>query len=53
MEGLSFVTPVTGFNRPIIGKEDDNDDCIKLWQILLVGGGGYVSLFSVQNNFAV
>jgi hypothetical protein len=39
MEGLSFVTPITGFNRPITGKEDDDDDdCIKLWHILLVGG---------------
>jgi hypothetical protein len=23
MEGLSFVTPVTGLNRPNTGKEDD------------------------------
>jgi hypothetical protein len=26
MEGLSFVTPVTGLNRPNTGKEDDDDD---------------------------
>jgi hypothetical protein len=26
MEGFSFVTPVTGFNRPNAGKEDDDDD---------------------------
>jgi hypothetical protein len=26
MEGLSFVTPVTGLNRPNTGKEDDYDD---------------------------
>jgi hypothetical protein len=26
MEGFSFVTPVTGFNRPYTGKEDDDDD---------------------------
>jgi hypothetical protein len=25
MEGISFVTPVTGLNRPITGKEDDDD----------------------------
>jgi hypothetical protein len=25
MEGFSFVTPVTGLNRPNTGKEDDND----------------------------
>jgi hypothetical protein len=25
MEGFSFVTPVTGLNRPITGKEDDDD----------------------------
>jgi hypothetical protein len=26
MEGYSFVTPVTGLNRPNTGKEDDDDD---------------------------
>jgi hypothetical protein len=26
MEGFSFVTPVTGLNRPNTGKEDDVDD---------------------------
>jgi hypothetical protein len=26
MEGFSFVTPVTGHNRPNTGKEDDDDD---------------------------
>jgi hypothetical protein len=26
MEGFSFVTPVTGLNRPNSGKEDDDDD---------------------------
>jgi hypothetical protein len=26
MEGFSFVTPVTGRNRPNTGKEDDDDD---------------------------
>jgi hypothetical protein len=26
MEGFSFVTPVTGLNRPDTGKEDDDDD---------------------------
>jgi hypothetical protein len=26
MEGFSFVTPVTGLNRPKTGKEDDCDD---------------------------
>jgi hypothetical protein len=25
MEGFGFVTPVTGLNRPITGKEDDDD----------------------------
>jgi hypothetical protein len=25
MEGFSFVTPVTGLNRPNAGKEDDDD----------------------------
>jgi hypothetical protein len=25
-EGFSFVTPVTGLNRPNTGKEDDDDD---------------------------
>jgi hypothetical protein len=25
MEGFSFVTPVTGLNRPNTGKEDDDD----------------------------
>jgi hypothetical protein len=24
MEGFSFVTPVTGLNRPNTGKEDDD-----------------------------
>jgi hypothetical protein len=26
MEGLSFVTPVIGLNRPNTGKEEDDDD---------------------------
>jgi hypothetical protein len=26
MEGISFVTPVTGLNRPNTRKEDDDDD---------------------------
>jgi hypothetical protein len=26
MEGFSFVTPVTGLDRPNTGKEDDDDD---------------------------
>jgi hypothetical protein len=26
MEGFSFVTPVTGLNRPNTGKEDDDHD---------------------------
>jgi hypothetical protein len=26
MEGFSFVTCVTGLNRPNTGKEDDDDD---------------------------
>jgi hypothetical protein len=26
MEGFSFVTPVTGLNRPNTGKEDGDDD---------------------------
>jgi hypothetical protein len=26
MEGLSFVSPVTGLNRPNSGKEVDDDD---------------------------
>jgi hypothetical protein len=25
MEGFSFVTPVTGLNRPNTGKEDDDN----------------------------
>jgi hypothetical protein len=26
VEGFSFVTPVTGLNRPNTGKEDDDDN---------------------------
>jgi hypothetical protein len=26
MEGFSFVTPVTGLNRPNTGKEDDDEN---------------------------
>jgi hypothetical protein len=26
MEGFSFITPITGLNRPNTGKEDDDDD---------------------------
>jgi hypothetical protein len=26
VEGFSFITPVTGLNRPNTGKEDDDDD---------------------------
>jgi hypothetical protein len=28
MEGFSFVTPVTGLNRPNTGKEDDYDELL-------------------------
>jgi hypothetical protein len=27
MEGISFVTPVTGLSRPNTGKEDEDDGC--------------------------
>jgi hypothetical protein len=27
MEGFSFVTPITGPNRPNTGKEDNDDIC--------------------------
>jgi hypothetical protein len=35
MEGFSFVTPVTGLNRPNTGKEeggddDDDDECLSM-----------------------
>jgi hypothetical protein len=30
MEGFSFVTPVTGLNRPNTGKEDDDDSYNRL-----------------------
>jgi hypothetical protein len=36
MEGFSFVTPVTGLNRPNTGKEDDDDNQVS--SVL----GGYV-----------
>jgi hypothetical protein len=26
LDGFSFVTPVTGLNRPTTGKEEDDDD---------------------------
>jgi hypothetical protein len=29
MEGFSFVTPVTGLNRPNTGKEDDDDEPVR------------------------
>jgi hypothetical protein len=29
MERFSFVTPITGLNRPDTGKEDDDDDDVK------------------------
>jgi hypothetical protein len=29
-EGFSFVTPVTGLNRPNTGKEDDDDDEVEI-----------------------
>jgi hypothetical protein len=35
MEGFSFVTPVTGLNRPNTGKEDDDDDVIYLFIVYL------------------
>jgi hypothetical protein len=38
MEGFSFVTPVTGLNRPNTGKEDGDDDkhnyIIRNWSFL-------------------
>jgi hypothetical protein len=30
MEGFSFVTPITGLNRPNNEKEEDDDDGIRL-----------------------
>jgi hypothetical protein len=29
MEGFSFVTPVTGLNRPNTGKKDDDDETFR------------------------
>jgi hypothetical protein len=35
MEGFSFVTPVTGLNRPNTGEEyDDDDDETQHWKLL-------------------
>jgi hypothetical protein len=31
MDGFSFVTSVTGLNRPNTGKEDDDDDGLVLY----------------------
>jgi hypothetical protein len=31
MEGFSFVTPVTGLNRPNTGKEDDDDELTRFY----------------------
>jgi hypothetical protein len=35
MEGFSFVTPVTGLNRPNTGKEDNDDDSVYTQWVLL------------------
>jgi hypothetical protein len=34
MEGFSFVTPITGLNRPNTGKEDDDNDDLRSILIL-------------------
>jgi hypothetical protein len=34
MEGFSFVTPITGLNRPNTGKEDDDGDAVSHKQYL-------------------
>jgi hypothetical protein len=34
MEGFSFVTPVTGLNRPNTGKEEDDDDIMIINKIV-------------------
>jgi hypothetical protein len=33
MEGFSFVTPITGLNRPNTGKEDDDDYYLKVYTV--------------------
>jgi hypothetical protein len=36
MEGFSFVTPVTGLNRPNTGKEDDYDECMQITDTIYI-----------------
>jgi hypothetical protein len=37
MERFSFVTPVTGLNRPNTGKEDDDDEVhLKLFTFIFL-----------------
>jgi hypothetical protein len=36
MEGFSFVTPVTGLNRPNTGKEDDYDEFMQITDTIYV-----------------
>jgi hypothetical protein len=52
MEGFSFVTPVTGLNRPKTGKEDDDDllicslfyDASSLTQDYTVSNAGIINV---------
>jgi hypothetical protein len=46
MEGFSFVTPVTGLNRPNTGKEDDDDSVY--FQILGLSG-----MFTYLYNYSI
>jgi hypothetical protein len=45
MEGFSFVTPVTGLNRPNTGKEDDFDE-FYLYLPLLMVNNSVLQVFS-------
>jgi hypothetical protein len=45
MEGFSFVTPVTGLNRPNTGKEDDDDLYCKMAMYVASRIQGFIPQF--------
>jgi hypothetical protein len=48
VEGFSFVTPVTGLNRPNTGKEDDDDD--DCGQFVICSVNSFTAVIRIYNK---
>jgi hypothetical protein len=48
MEGFSFLTPVTGLNRPNTGKDDDDDTCFSSRRDLSFPSGFRINILYIK-----